>query len=130
MESLDSETETATVKTENWVDPVEARKNLAKLAIITVLLLVSLKLGAFTDYTFEVGTFAFKFVASSMPCSPMTTLPVFGSKNLCLGFYRPGSLVVLTSSVCCLPVLLDAETLAVQGSVLAARPDPRQAHSK
>jgi hypothetical protein len=78
-------------------------------AMITVLLLVSLKLGTFTDYTFEVSTFV--FVASSMPCSPMTTLLVLGSKNLCLSFYRPGSLVVLTSSVCCL--FLDAETLAV-----------------
>jgi hypothetical protein len=78
-------------------------------AIITLLLLVSLKLGAFADYTFEVSTFA--FVASSMTCSPLTTLLVFGSKNLCLSFYRPGSLVVLTSSVCCL--LLDADSLAV-----------------
>jgi hypothetical protein len=78
-------------------------------AIITVLLLVSLKLGDFADYTFEVSTFA--FVASSMVCSPLTTLLVFGSKNLCLSFYRPGSLVVLTSSVSCL--LLDADTLAV-----------------
>ena len=77
--------------------------------MITVLLLVSLKLGAFTDYTFEMSTFA--FVASSMACSPLTTLLVFGSKNLCLSFYRPGSLVVLTSSVCCL--FLDADTLAV-----------------
>ena len=78
-------------------------------SMITFLLLVSLKLGAFTDYTFEVSTFA--FVASSMACSPITTLLVFGSKNLCLSFYRPGSLVVLTSSVCCL--FLDADTLAV-----------------
>jgi hypothetical protein len=78
-------------------------------AIITLLLLVSLKLGTFADYTFEVSTFA--FVASSMACSPITTLIVFGSKNLCLSFYRPGSLVVLTSSVCCL--FLDADSLAV-----------------
>jgi hypothetical protein len=46
-----------------------------------------------------------------MACSPITTLIVFGSKNLCLSFYRPGSLVVLTSSVSCL--FLDADTLAV-----------------
>jgi hypothetical protein len=78
-------------------------------ANITLLLLLSLKLGAFTDYTFEVSTFA--FVASSMACSPITTLLVFGSKNLVLSFYRPGSLVVLTSSVCCL--FLDADSLAV-----------------
>jgi hypothetical protein len=78
-------------------------------SMITFLLLVSLKLGAFTDYTFEVSTFA--FVASSMACSPITTLLVFGSKNLVLSFYRPGSLVVLTSSVCCL--FLDVDTLAV-----------------
>jgi hypothetical protein len=77
--------------------------------IVTLLLLVALKLGAFTDYTFVVRTFA--FVASSMACSQLTTLLVFGSKNLCLSFYRPGSLVVLTSSVCCL--FLDADTLAV-----------------
>ena len=77
--------------------------------IVTLLLLVALKLGAFTDYTFVVRTFA--FVASSMACSQLTTLLVFGSKNLCLSFYRPGSLVVLTSSLCCL--FLDADTLAV-----------------
>ena len=77
--------------------------------IVTLLLLVALKLGAFTDYTFEVRTFA--FVASSMACSQLTTLLVFGSKNLCLSFYRPDSLVVLTSSVCCL--FIDADTLAV-----------------
>jgi hypothetical protein len=76
---------------------------------VTVLLLVSLKLGDFADYTFKVSTFA--FVASSMACSPLMTLLVFGSKNLCLSFYRPGSLVVLTSSVSCL--LLDADSLAV-----------------
>jgi hypothetical protein len=46
-----------------------------------------------------------------MVCSLLTTLLVFGSKNLCLSFYRPGSLVVLTSSVCCL--FLDADSLAV-----------------
>jgi hypothetical protein len=79
------------------------------VSLVTVLLLVSLKLGAFTDYTFEVSTFA--FVASSMACSPITTMLVFGSKNLVLSFYRPGSLVVLTSSVCCL--FLDVDTLAV-----------------
>jgi hypothetical protein len=78
-------------------------------ALLSCILLVSLKLGAFADYTFEVSTFA--FVASSMACSPITTLIVFGSKNLCLSFYRPGSLVVLTSSVCCL--FLDADSLAV-----------------
>jgi hypothetical protein len=78
-------------------------------AMITVLLLVSFKLGAITDYTFEMSKFA--FVASSMACSPITTLLVFASKNLCLSFYRPGSLVVLTSSVSC--VFLDADTLAV-----------------
>jgi hypothetical protein len=77
--------------------------------LVAILLLVSLKLGAFTDYTFEVSTFA--FVASSMTSGPLTTLLVFGSKNLCLSFYRPGSLVVLTSSVCCL--FLDADTLSV-----------------
>jgi hypothetical protein len=36
---------------------------------------------------------------------------VFGCKNLGLSFYRPGSLVVLASAVCCL--FLDADTLAV-----------------
>ena len=73
------------------------------------LALVSFKLGAFTDYTFQVSAFA--FVASSMVCSTITTLLVFGFKNLGLSFYRPGSLVVLVSTVCC--VFLDADTLAV-----------------
>jgi hypothetical protein len=76
---------------------------------IFLLLLASLKLGAFTDYTFELGAFA--FVASSMACSPVTTALVFGVKNFTLSFFRPGSLVVLTSAVCCL--FLDADTLAV-----------------
>jgi hypothetical protein len=73
------------------------------------LVFVSLKLGALTDYTFQVSAFA--FFASSMACSTITTLLVFGCKNLGLSFYRPGSLVVLTSAVCCL--FLDADTLAV-----------------
>ena len=76
---------------------------------LVILALVSFKLGAFTDYTFELSTFA--FVASSMVCSTITTLLVFGVKNICLSFYRPGSLVVLTTPVCCL--FLDADTLAV-----------------
>ena len=57
------------------------------------LVLVSLKLGAFTDYTFETSTFT--FIASSMASGTITTLLVFGCKNLGLSFYRPGSLVVL-----------------------------------
>jgi hypothetical protein len=73
------------------------------------LVFVSLKLGALTDYTFELSAFA--FFASSMACSTITTLLVFGCKNLGLSFYRPGSLVVLVSAVCCL--FLDADTLAV-----------------
>jgi hypothetical protein len=88
------------------------------------LAMVSLKLGAFTDYTFELSTFA--YVASSMVCSTITTLLVFGFKNLGLSFYRPGSLVVLVSAVCCL--FLDADTLAVlkaayslQGQTLGKR---------
>jgi hypothetical protein len=76
---------------------------------LLLLALVSLELGAYTDYTFELSTFA--FVASSMVCSTITTLLVFGCKNLGLSFYRPGSLVVLVSTVCC--VFLDADTLAV-----------------
>jgi hypothetical protein len=39
-------------------------------------------------------------------------LLMFGCKNLGLSFYRPGSLVVPTSVLCCL--MLDADTLAVQ----------------
>jgi hypothetical protein len=76
---------------------------------VIYLALVSLKLGAFTDYTFEFSVFA--FTASSMVCSTLTTMLVFGCKNLGLSFVRPGSLVVLTSSVCCL--FLDDDTLAV-----------------
>jgi hypothetical protein len=83
------------------------------VSLLIYLALVSFKLGAFTDYTFEVSTFA--FLASSMVCSTMTTLLVFGCKNLGLSFYRPGSLVVLTSSVCCL--YIDADTLAVLKAV-------------
>jgi hypothetical protein len=78
-------------------------------ALVISLLLVTLKLGDFAEYTFKVSTFA--FVASSMVCSLLTTLLVFASKNLCLSFFRPGSLVVLTSSVSCL--FLDADSLAV-----------------
>lgn len=91
---------------------------------LAILALVSFKLGAFTDYTFELSTFA--FVASSMVCSTITTLLVFGFKNICLSVYLPGSLVVLTSNVCCL--FQDADTLAVmkaayslQGQTLAKR---------
>jgi hypothetical protein len=78
-------------------------------ALLIYLALYSFKLGLFTDFIFEVTTFT--FVASSMACSSITTLLVFGCKNLFMSFYRPGSLVVLTSAVCC--VLLDADTLAV-----------------
>jgi hypothetical protein len=91
---------------------------------LAILVLMSFKLGAFTDYTFELSTFT--FVASSMVCSTISTLLVFGLKNICLSVYRPGSLVVLTSSVCCL--FLDADTLAVlkaayslQGQTLGKR---------
>jgi hypothetical protein len=80
---------------------------------LVFLALVSFKLGTFTDYTFELSTFA--FVASSMVCSTITTLLVFGFKNLSLSFYRPGSLVVLASAVCCL--FLDVDTLAVMKAV-------------
>jgi hypothetical protein len=77
--------------------------------LLLILALISFKLGAFTDYTFEVRTFV--FVASSLVCSTITTLVVFGSKNLGLSFHRPGSLVVLISDVGCL--FLDADSLAV-----------------
>jgi hypothetical protein len=78
-------------------------------SLLLYMTLVSLKLGAYTDYTFELSKFA--FVTSSMVCSTITTLLVFGFKNVGLSFYRPGSLVVLVSAVCCL--FLDADTLAV-----------------
>ena len=59
-------------------------------------------------------------------CSTITTLLVFGFKNICPSVYLPGSLVVLTSNVCCL--FQDADTLAVmkaayslQGQTLAKR---------
>jgi hypothetical protein len=89
-------------------------------SILVCLALVSFKLGAFTDYTFELSTFA--FVASSMVCSTITTLLVFGAKNLALSFYRPGSLVVLRSSMCCF--FLDADTLAVMKSVYSLQGQP------
>jgi hypothetical protein len=79
------------------------------VSLLLFLALISLKLGAFTDYTFEVRTFV--YVASAMVCSTITTLVVFGSKNLGLSFHRPGSLVVLISELCCL--FLDADSLAV-----------------
>jgi hypothetical protein len=78
-------------------------------ALLAALALVSLKRGSYLDYTFEVGTFA--FAASSMVVNAISTLLVFGVKNIVLSFHEPGSLVVLVSSVCC--VFLDAEALAV-----------------
>jgi hypothetical protein len=77
--------------------------------LLFYMALVSLKLGAYADYTFQVGTFG--FVASSMVCNSIATLLVFGVKNIALSFYEPGSLVVLVSAVCC--VFLDADALAV-----------------
>ena len=78
-------------------------------SLLLYMALVSLKLGAYADYTFQVGTFG--FVASSMVCNSIATLLVFGVKNIALSFYEPGSLVVLVSAVCC--VFLDADALAV-----------------
>jgi hypothetical protein len=78
-------------------------------ALLTYLALLALKLGAYTDYTFKVGTFL--FVASLMVCNTITTLLVFGVKNIVFSFYEPGSLFVLTSAVCC--VFVDSDALAV-----------------
>jgi hypothetical protein len=78
-------------------------------AMLALLALVSLRLGKFADYTFHVGTFF--FIASSMVCTALTTLLVFGAKNIALSFYEPGSLVVYKSAVCC--VFTDADALAV-----------------
>jgi hypothetical protein len=77
--------------------------------LLALLALVSLRLGTFADYTFEVGTFS--FLASSMVCNAIATLLVFGVKNIALSFYEPGSLVVYKSAVCC--VHTDADALAV-----------------
>jgi hypothetical protein len=84
-------------------------------ALMLYLALVSLNLGVYIDYTFQFGTFT--FVASSMLCSAVATLLVFGVKSIAFSFFEPGSLVVLTSAVCC--VFLDADSLAVlKGSYL------------
>jgi hypothetical protein len=77
--------------------------------LLALLALVSLRLGTFADYTFEVGTFS--FLASSMVCNAIATLLVFGVKNIALSFYEPGSLVVYKSAVCC--VHTDEDALAV-----------------
>jgi hypothetical protein len=77
--------------------------------LLLYLALVSLKPGAYTDFTFQVGSFP--FVASSMVCNTIVTLLVFGMKSLAFSFYEPGSLFVLASAVCC--VFLDANALAV-----------------
>jgi hypothetical protein len=78
-------------------------------ALLTLLALVSLELGIYTDCKFQVSTFTFS--ASSMVCNAAAILLVFGLKNIALSFYEPGSLVVLKSAVCC--VFLDADALAV-----------------
>ena len=78
-------------------------------ALLIYMALVALKLGTYTDYTFQIRTFA--FVASSMVCNTIVTLLVFGVKNIAFSFYEPGSLVVLMSAACC--VFLDADALAV-----------------
>jgi hypothetical protein len=78
-------------------------------ALLTLLALVSLELGIYTEYRFQVSTFTFS--ASSMVCNAIIALVVFGLKNIALSFYEPGSLVVLKSAVCC--VFLDADALAV-----------------
>jgi hypothetical protein len=75
--------------------------------LLLFLALVSLKPGAFADYTFQVGTFS--VVASSMMCNGIATLLV--SAYVAFSFYEPGSLPVLTSAMLC--VFLDADALAV-----------------
>jgi hypothetical protein len=73
------------------------------------LALVSLKLGAYADYSLRVSTFV--FMASSMFCNATTTVLLFGLKNMACSLHEPGSLVVLVSAVC--NVFCDADALAV-----------------
>jgi hypothetical protein len=54
---------------------------------------------------------AFSFVASSMACSALMTLLLFGIKNVVLSMAYPGSLVVPKSDLCC--VRLDADVIAL-----------------
>jgi hypothetical protein len=70
---------------------------------------ISLDLSHFDDYTFHVRSFS--FVASSMACSAMMTLLLFGIKNVVLSMAYPGSLVVPKSDLCC--VRLDADVIAL-----------------
>ncbi len=85
------------------------------VGLILWLALVTFNLGAFTDYTFQFGTFA--VVASTIFYNAIATVLLFGVKNIVFSCFEPGSLVVLTSAVCC--VFLDADSLAVlKGSYL------------
>jgi len=70
---------------------------------------ISLDLSHFDDYTFHVRSFS--FVASSMACSALMTLLLFGIKNVVLSMAYPGSLVVPKGDLCC--VRLDADVIAL-----------------
>jgi hypothetical protein len=81
--------------------------NLAGLLLYLALFV--LNLGVFAELSVHVLSFVFD--ASSLVCSSIVTLVVFGAKNIVMSFARRGSLVTLVSSVCC--ILLDADAFAL-----------------
>jgi hypothetical protein len=81
--------------------------NLAGLLLYLALFV--LKLGEFAESSVHVLSFVFD--ASSLVCSSIVTLVVFGAKNIVMSFARRGSLVTLVSDVCC--ILLDADAFAL-----------------
>jgi hypothetical protein len=85
-----------------------------------------LKLGEFAESSVHVLSFVFD--ASSLVCSSIVTLVVFGAKNIVMSFARRGSLITLVSSVCC--ILLDADAFALLSWVLGAGDRIRQAQGE
>jgi hypothetical protein len=77
--------------------------------LLLYMALFVLKLGVFAECSIHVLSFVFD--ASSLVCSSIVTLVVFGTKNVVMSLARRGSLVTLVSSVCC--ILLDADAFAL-----------------
>jgi hypothetical protein len=77
--------------------------------MLAYLALIVFRLADFADNSFRV--LAFTFVPSSIFCCAMTTLLMFGAKNIVMSFACPGSLVNLIGDVCC--IVLDADALSL-----------------
>ena len=79
------------------------------VGLLLYLALFVLKLGVFAELSVHVLSFVFD--TSSLVCSSIVTLVVFGAKNIVMSLARRGSLVTLVSDVCC--IVLDADAFAL-----------------